>query len=113
MLRLCGELREANKMEKLSIEEVIAYIKKNRRLFHDKFGVTNIGIFGSFVRGEQTSSSDIDMVVEMEKDRKNIHNFLQLKRFIEKEIKRKVDIGFEHSLKAAIREKIKEQIIYV
>lgn len=100
-------------MEKLSIEEVIAYIKKNRRLFLDKFGVTNIGIFGSFVRGEQTSSSDIDMVVEMEKDRKNIHNFLQLKRFIEKEMKREVDIGFEHSLKAAIKEKIKEQIIYV
>jgi len=65
------------------------------------------------VRGEQTSSSDIDMVVEMEKDRRNIHNFLQLKRFIEKEMKRKVYLGFEHSLKAAIREKIKEQIIYV
>ena len=38
------EYREVNKMENSSIEEVIAYLKKNRRLFHDKFGITSIGI---------------------------------------------------------------------
>jgi predicted nucleotidyltransferase len=100
-------------MENSSREEIIAYLKKNKRYFHDRFGVTSIGIFGSFMRGEQTASSDIDMVIEMEKNRKSIHSFLQLKRFMEKEIERKVDLGFEHSLKPAIREKIKEQIIYV
>ena len=96
-----------------SIEEVVQYLNKNRIYLHDRFGITSIGIFGSFVRGEQTPYSDIDMVIEMEKSKKNIHIFLQLKRFIEKEIGRKVDIGFEHSLKPAIREKIKEHIIYV
>jgi len=95
-----------------SIEEVVAYLKKNKRYLHDRFGITSIGVFGSFVRGEQTAHSDIDMVIEMEKDKKNIHSFLSLKRFIEKEMERKVDIGFEHSLKPAIREKIKEQIVY-
>ena len=96
-----------------SIEEVVQYLNKNRIYLHDRFGITSIGIFGSFVRGEQTPYSDIDMFIEMEKSKKNIHIFLQLKRFIEKEIGRKVDIGFEHSLKPAIREKIKEHIIYV
>lgn len=96
-----------------SVEEVVAYLKKNRRYLHDRFGITSIGIFGSFVRGEQTPYSDIDMVIKMEKNKKNLHSFLSLKRFIEKEIERKVDIGFEYSLKPAIREKIKEQIIYV
>lgn len=100
-------------MKNPSREEIIAYLKKNRKYFHERFGVTSIGIFGSFVRGEQTSSSDIDMVIEMKKNRKSIHSYLQLKRFLEKGIERKVDIGFEHSLKPAIREKIKEQIIYV
>lgn len=96
-----------------SIEEVVAYLKKNKTYLHDRFGITSIGVFGSFVRGEQTPYSDIDMVVEMEKNKKNIHSFLELKRFIEKEVERKVDIGFEHSLKPAIREKVKEQIVYV
>jgi predicted nucleotidyltransferase len=100
-------------MENLSIEEVVAYLKRNKEFFYENFGVTRMGIFGSFSRKEQTSSSDIDMVVEMEKNRKNIHSFLEMKRFLEKELSRKIDMGFEHCLKPIIREKIKGQIIYV
>lgn len=100
-------------MEISSIEDVAAYLKNNKRFFYERFGVTRMGIFGSFAREEQTSSSDIDMVVEIEKSRKNIHSFLQIKRFLEKELTRKIDLGFEHSLKPIVREKIKGQIIYV
>ncbi|MEK7066615.1 MAG: nucleotidyltransferase family protein [Patescibacteria group bacterium] len=96
-----------------SIEEIVTYLKKNRMFFYERFGVTSMGIFGSFARSEQTSASDIDMVVEMEGSKKNIHTFMQLRRFLEKETARKIDLGFEHSLKPAIREKIKEQMIYV
>lgn len=72
-----------------------------------------MGIFGSFTREGQTSLSDIDMVVEIEKNRKNIHSFLEIKRFLEKELARKINLGFEHSLKPIVREKIKGKIIYV
>ena len=95
-----------------SIEEIVTYLRNNKGFFYDKFGVTRIGIFGSFTRDEQTRSSDIDMVVEIEDRRKNIHSFLQLKRFLEKELARKIDLGFEHSLKPIVREKIRGQIIY-
>jgi len=100
-------------MEISSKEEIVAYLKSNKSFFYDKFGVTRMGIFGSFVRGEQTRSSDIDIIVEIEEGRKNIHIFLQLKRFLEKELEKKVDLGFEHSLKPIVRDKIKGQIIYV
>ena len=100
-------------MEILSIEEIVAYLKNNKKVFYDRFGVTRMGIFGSFIRDEQTCSSDIDMVVEIEKGRKNIHSFMQLKRYLEKELSRKIDLGFEHSLKPIVKEKIKGQIIYV
>jgi predicted nucleotidyltransferase len=96
-----------------SKEEIVEYLKRNKGFLYDKYGVTRMGIFGSFIRDEQTRSSDIDMVVEIEKSRKNIHSFLQLKRFLEKELARKIDLGFEHSLKPMVREKIKGQIIYV
>jgi len=72
-----------------------------------------MGIFGSFTRAEQTSASDIDIVIEMQKDKKNIHNFLNFKRLLEKEFGCKVDLGFENSLKPVVREKIKGKIIYV
>ncbi len=96
-----------------SIDEVVVYLKKNKRYLYDRFGITSMGIFGSFARGEQTFSSDIDIVIEMEKSKKDIHTFMQLRRFLEKETARKIDLGFEHSLKPAIREKVKGQIIYV
>ncbi len=99
-------------MEKLSSDEVISYLKQNMALLNERFGVTRIGIFGSFARGEQSAASDIDMVVEMEKERKNIHSFLNLKRFLEKEMSREIDLGFEHSMKPAIKEKVIKQIIY-
>jgi len=72
-----------------------------------------LGVFGSYVKNMQTISSDIDMVVEFKNDRKNIHSFLKLKRFLEKELSKKVDLGIEHSLKPIIREKVKDNIIYV
>jgi len=100
-------------MEISSIDEIVEYLKKNKSFLYDRFGVTRMGIFGSFVRRAQVASSDIDMVVDIEKARKNIHNFLQLKRFLEKEFEKKIDLGFEHSLKPIIRNKIREQIIYV
>lgn len=99
-------------MEKQSTDEIISYLKQNMTLLNEKFGVTRVGIFGSFARGEQSAESDIDMVVEMEKDRKNIHSFLKFKRFLEKEMEREIDLGFDHSLKPAIKEKIIKQIIY-
>lgn len=100
-------------MEISSIEEVVAYLRNNKSFLYERFGVTRMGIFGSFTREEQTSSSDIDMIVEMEGSRKNIHSFLQMKRFLEKELSRKIDMGFEHSLKPIVKEKIKGQTIYV
>ncbi|MFQ5780301.1 MAG: nucleotidyltransferase family protein [Nitrospiria bacterium] len=96
-----------------SKEEIVTYLKNKKGFLYERFGVTSMGVFGSFVRDEQTSSSDIDMVIEMERGRKSIHSFLQLKRFLENELGRKVDLGFENALKPVIREKLKRRIIYV
>ncbi len=100
-------------MKNVSLKVIVDHLQKNKQLLYEKFGVTRIGVFGSIVRGEHTPSSDIDIVVEMEAGRKNIHSFLQLKRYLEKETSRKVDLGFERALKPVVRERIKEQIIYV
>jgi len=100
-------------MEVSSMEEIVAYLRDKKGFLYDRYGVTRIGIFGSFGQGGQTITSDIDMVIELKKSMKNIHSFLRLKRFLEKELSRKVDLGFEHSLKPIVRENIKEKIIYV
>ncbi len=100
-------------MKNSTLDEIVTYLKKNKTFLYDRFGVIRLGIFGSYVKNMQTISSDIDMVVEFKKESKNIHSFLRLKRFLEEELSKKVDLGFEHSLKPIIREKIKDKIIYV
>ena len=100
-------------MEISSIDEIVAYLRDKKAFFHERFGVTRMGIFGSFVQGRQSGESDVDLVVEFEKSKKNIHSFLKLKRLLEKELSRTVDLGFEHSLKPIVRKNIKEKIIYV
>jgi predicted nucleotidyltransferase len=100
-------------MEVSSIEEIVAYLSDKKTFFRERFGVIRIGVFGSFAQSRQTSESDIDLVVEFEKSKKNIHTFLQLRRLLEKELSRRVDLGFEHSLKPIVRESIKGKIIYV
>jgi hypothetical protein len=95
-----------------TIDEVIHYLSENKLEFQEKFGITRIGVFGSVARREQTSCSDIDMVIEMDPQRKNLHNFLQFKRHLESTLGHSVDIGFEHTLKPAAMESIKHQIVY-
>jgi len=94
-------------------EEIVEYLRTNKKVLRENFGVTRLGLFGSVVAHRQRVSSDIDLLVEFEKGRKNIHAFLRVKRFLEKELERKVDLGFEHSLKPVVRENIKGKILYV
>ena len=100
-------------MEISSIGELLAYLRDKKAFFHEKFGVTRMGVFGSFAQGRQTIESDIDLIVEFEEGKKNIHTFFQLRRLLERDLSRKVDLGFEHSLKPVVQESIRGKVLYV
>lgn len=100
------------KMKPLSKEEILQFLGANKKLLQDTFGVIRIGIFGSFAQDRQTPDSDIDIIVELQKDKKNIHTFFHLKRYLEKHLNRKIDLGFETSLKPAVHEKVQKDILY-
>jgi len=70
-----------------------------------KAGVIQAGIFGSFARGEETPESDLDILVELEKD-KTYFDLLRLKTNLEETIDRKVDIGTYNSIRASLKESI-------
>ncbi|MCL4430948.1 MAG: nucleotidyltransferase family protein, partial [Epsilonproteobacteria bacterium] len=86
---------------------------QHKKELHEKYGVIKIGLFGSYARDEQTEDSDIDIAVEIVKERKNIHTFLNLKREMEKAFEKKVDLGIESTLKPLAKIYIANEIIYV
>ncbi|KAF0220686.1 MAG: DNA polymerase beta domain-containing [Geobacteraceae bacterium] len=94
-------------------EQIAEFIRNHREEFLLKYGVRRIGLFGSIVRDELTESSDIDIAIEMEPGKKNIHNFLAFKRYLENEFGRPVDLGIESTLKPLVREMINREIMYV
>ncbi|MBA3028643.1 MAG: nucleotidyltransferase family protein [Desulfobacterium sp.] len=96
-----------------SKNEVIAYLSKNKGRLRKEFGVNRLGLFGSFAKDLQSETSDIDLIVEIDKARKNLHSYMQLRRHLEKELGRKVDIGFENTIKSSIKSKILKELIYV
>jgi uncharacterized protein len=75
----------------LSKEDLIKQIMGQReKLSH--LGVKNIGLFGSFVRGEQTSSSDIDILVEFVPEKHTFDNFMEVSFLLEETLGRKVEV---------------------
>ncbi len=56
------------------------------------YGVKNIGLFGSFVRGDQKSDSDIDVLVEFIPEKHTFDNFMEVAFLLEKTLERKVDL---------------------
>lgn len=94
----------------LSKDEIIAFLKKNKPYIQEEFGVTKIALFGSYARGEQNESSDIDLLIEMPS-----HTFrkrMELKHFLEDTFKKKVDIGYFDAVRLAIKRNIQEDLIY-
>jgi len=55
-------------------------------------GVKYIGLFGSFIRGEQTDSSDIDLLVEFLPEKHSFDNFMDVVFLLEDLLGRKVEI---------------------
>ncbi len=93
--------------------EILNYLTAHKSEFKEKFGVIRIGLFGSFARDEQTEDSDIDLAIEVEKEKKSLKNFFGLKRELEEQFGKKIDLGIEPALKPLAKEQIQKDIIYV
>ena len=96
------EVKEIGK----KLQEKKDYIK---RVFH----VREIGIFGSYIRGEQTASSDIDILVEFEKGNKDFFNYMRLKYYLEELLEKEVDLVIKNAVKPRLKKRIFSEVKYV
>ncbi len=92
--------------------DVLVTLKKNKALIKEKFGVKKIGVFGSVARGEAKKGSDVDVLVEFEKDKKNFDNFIDLSFFLEDLFGRKVDLITTSGLDKYIRPYVEKEVVW-
>ncbi|MGB9682909.1 MAG: nucleotidyltransferase family protein [bacterium] len=91
------------------IRSILSYYKEELKI---KYGVREIGIFGSYVRNEQRRSSDIDILVEFEKT-PSLLEFINLENYLSDILGVKVDLVMKDSLKPNIGRHILEEVILV
>jgi predicted nucleotidyltransferase len=91
-------------------EEILNFLANNKEYLQQHFRVSSIGLFGSFAKDLQTNKSDIDIIVDMPS---SFDLYYDLKDYLEKNLKRKIDLGLKNKIRAYIQEKIEKEIIYV
>jgi len=91
---------------------IIDTLKLHKEKIRKKYGVKSIGIFGSYVRGEQRKDSDLDILVEFEKP-VDFFEFLELEEYLENILKVKVDLVLKKTLKPEISKYVLKEVVYV
>jgi predicted nucleotidyltransferase len=94
----------------VSLQEIVETIQRHRSELKG-FGVKELGIFGSFARGDQTTNSDIDFLVELEKT--TFRAYMGLCFYLEELFGRSIDVVLRDSIKERMREKILQEVRYV
>jgi hypothetical protein len=78
-----------------------------------RYGVKRIGIFGSYARGDETRTSDVDVLVEFAPGQATFDNFMQLAYDLEALFKRKVDLLTVAGIDKYIRSQVEREVIWI
>ena len=99
----------------LTRDRIIQLLQSERSYLANEFGVTRIGLFGSYAMGRSGEDSDVDLFVEL--DRPLGFRFFDLVDYLEKLLGKRVDVltkaGIENIRVGGVVESISESLVYV
>ena len=95
-----------------SIDEIKQLLAGQREELRRRFRVKQIGIFGSFVRGEERRGSDIDVLVDFEEPI-GIFTFLELEEYLGEVLGIRVDLVSRKALKPHIGKRVLTEVIAI
>jgi uncharacterized protein len=90
----------------VSQQEILDLFSKNLNIWSEKYGVKRIGLFGSYSRGDQKDSSDIDVIVEFSDAHISFDNYMDLKFYLEDTFQKPVDLVILNDIKPALKPSI-------
>jgi predicted nucleotidyltransferase len=95
-----------------SKEFILSEMKQQKRELQN-LGIVRIGLFGSYVREEQSEKSDIDILLEFEPEKENFDNYMSVYDILENLFRNeKVEIVTKNGLSPYIGPKILKEVIY-
>ena len=95
-----------------SLNKIKDVLARHREEINAKYNVAEIGVFGSYVRAEQGSRSDIDVLVRFSEPI-GLFKFMELEEYLRRLLGIKVDLVSKEALKPYIGQRILEEVSYV
>ena len=99
----------------LTREKIVKVLQENHPYLAAEFGVSKIGLFGSYAKGQAADASDIDLIVEFESPIG--FRFVDFVDYLENLLGRKVDVltpaGVQNIRIERVARSISQSIIYV
>ena len=95
----------------LSTSDIETKLQQIKPELAERFHVSEIGYFGSYVHGQQTDNSDLDLVVEFSQPVG--WSFFTLEQFLEQSLGLSIDLVTKSGLKQRIKESILNQVKYI
>ena len=94
------------------VESIKRLLLQNKDELRQKFEVKTIGVFGSYVRGEQKLSSDVDILVEFQEP-VGLFEFMKIENYLSDLLGVNVDLVSKKALKPHIGEHIMQEVIMI
>ena len=95
-----------------TVAEITQILQSQKPYLTERYGVAEIGIFGSYVRGEQRADSDLDILIELERPaRISLIDLVELELYLSDLLGIKVDLAIKKNLKPRIGERILQEAI--
>lgn len=91
-------------------EDLLTKLKDLKPYLRTRYHVQEIGLFGSFARAEQTTASDVDILVDFAEDA-SLFDLVGLERFLTERLGRKVDVVSRGALKEELRSPILQEVV--
>lgn len=96
----------------LNIESIETMLIENLNHIR-KFGISRLGIFGSYSKGQPTETSDIDILIAFQPGKKTFDNYIELKFYLEELLNKRIDLVIEENIKKELRDEILRSVHYV
>ena len=95
-------------------KEILTFLQEHKEELLSRFHVSTIGLFGSFSRGEQHASSDVDILVDFDEEVKDFYAVkTALREYLSISFDRSIDLARQKYLKPYAKEQILKDVIYI
>ena len=96
----------------MDIGEIERILAEHKKELYEKYTIKRIGVFGSFVRGENKRESDIDILVEFE-EVPGLLKFIEIEEYLSRILGRKVDLVRKPAIRKELKDRILNEVVYV